>query len=348
VSGAGGTGAAGGVGGGAGGAGGGGAGGAPTASARVFAATSNGVAIWNNIATASGTTAPDTTLGGFSGQALVLVSSGTRLAVYNDARSIYLYDNPATLSAASTPVAIIPATALTGGGAALFSQGASSIVGSNFFLGYGNGRFALFRNFATLSASSLPSAEFTHVNEQLTSASYEPTSDRLFASQVSGSGVVIFTAVSAASGPVTPAAQLSPLSIWGSCIGANSLYGASDAAVHVWRGISTKPAGSAPDATLSDGVSGALYVAIDNDTLAVSEFTDVLLYSGAGSLTTGAHPSKTIATGSGLSAPAKLVRGELFAPHAGGIGIYSTPLATASLRATLTVTGTLKDLLVLP
>lgn len=149
-------------------------------------------------------------------------------------------------------------------------------------------------------------ASFTHASSQLGAAAPDLIANRLFVSQTSGAGILVYESYSAATGDATASFTLdATCTAWALSIAADDLYAACDAPsgtspaeLRIWRGASSLSAARAPDVVIAlpNGVSmrGGLLVVDDTLFLSLSSAARVYVFGGASSLTALSTPTHTI------------------------------------------------------
>jgi hypothetical protein len=255
----------------------------------LIVATNDKVKVWNNADVVENGAPPTFELtialspaGTING----VVATSERLGVVSS-DGIVLFDDLANLDSSSTPTAIIPPTA--------FSADLHGGLGHQFvddegdlWITYGPGRVALFKNFSALTASSEPTAEFTHEWEQIESAAYYAPNDMLFGAQVSGAGLLYYSNAKTKTGTTTPDGAFDSFTGWGSVILGDSLFASWSSDLGVWHGLDADSSPRAPDATLSDP---GLYLDASANAIVVASGTgNVSYFASASSISAGSKP----------------------------------------------------------
>jgi hypothetical protein len=252
-------------------------------------ATSQSVKVWQNADQAATGDAPSFELTvelGEDGYLGGVVATRERVGVVSS-EGLLLFDEPGALDASSTPTAIIPPTAFSGGELGGFDHQFVDAQG-DLWLTYGQGRIALLKDFNLLTASSEPSAEFTHEWEQLASAAYYAPDDILFGAQVSGAGLLYYSNAKTRTGVTVPDGAFDSFTGWGSAVLGNSLFAGWASELGVWHDLDADSSARAPDSTLSD--SGLYLDAAADAVVIATDSGSVDYFASASSLGTGSEP----------------------------------------------------------
>ena len=221
---------------------------------------------------------------------------------------------------------------------------------------------ALFNGASTLGSTSTAQAIFTHPWHQLAGYAFDPVGGRLFASQISGAGLLVWNDAAHATGAKSHDFVLGKEVSWWMSAQDTRLYGVSsgggttNGSVSIWQPVSTLSAPTAPAITNHKliGPTFISYFALRDDTLAVAlENYGVYIYRGASALTADTPPSVQIVDPAlsdsvVVTKLALTANGRLFVLLPDRVLVFrdvtTTPVLAATLKGSLT---TPSDLVVL-
>lgn len=266
----------------AGGAAGGGSSARPSNFPLLVTTTNNKVLVWENADAVKDGAAPSFELPvalGDKGLLTGVVASGERLGVASSV-GLFLFDDLGTLSAASKPTAVISPKAFSVGLGGNFNHQFVDSDG-DLWLTYGQGRVALLKDFDALTAAAKPVAEFTHEWEQLASAAYYAPGDILFATQVSGAGLLYYSKAKTKTGVTSPNGTFDKFNGWQSAVLGSSLFAVGADGLGAWHGLDATSTPRAPDAKRGDA---ELYLDASANAVAVVGDAGTVSYYGTASL----------------------------------------------------------------
>jgi len=322
-------------------------GGDPAVRPRLLVAHAGGVAIWDRADELTADVMPDHDLGGFSGQGLALAADGDRLfaASSGNARSVYIYDGLDALDGASTSPNGIPPSSFNGAINEVWdlhvAGGDNLVITSSEDIG----STRMFPMASTLTTGGMSPARFTHGFQQLRDAVYVPSVDRLFATQVSGAGLIAYDDASSATGDQDLSWALEPGAfVWSAAFHQGDLYASANTELKIWRNIASISSTQAPDVVLDQAgsqLTGVLYFSFQGDTLVVTNKDNVepkvQLFFNASTLSSGAAPDVTIPL-NGLPDDAVLDQtGHLYVRYDEQVLIFSDATTTPTFQASLDI-----------
>jgi hypothetical protein len=284
----------------------------PPIFSRLFVSHMGGVAIWDHAEQLAADVAPNVQLTNeaLSGaHALALANNRLLVAGEDPAAALVAFDGADTLSAGATAVAKIPRLPPLDGGGSTVPFGRLVVdAGDRLWarLGagphYGDG-VALFNGASTLGSTSTAQAVFTHPWHQLAGYAFDPVGGRLFVSQLSGAGLLVWNDAAQATGARSHDFVLSgAVNNWMTIEGTR-LHGVGvdnngmSNGIRIWQPVSTLSAPTEPAITNRKLIGPAYvsYLALRDDTLAVAiENYGVYIYLGASALTADTPPSVQI------------------------------------------------------
>jgi hypothetical protein len=195
---------------------------------------------------------------------------------------------------------------------------------------------------STLGSTTAPAATFTHPNMQLPSFAVETTSQRLFAGQISGTGVIAWNDAMTATGSPPDDFTLSLGAYWGMRVDHDRLYAVGQ---HSGNGTGTGPAVSSgvaiwPSASAITGTTAPIIIkmgyqgggfiqnlALRDDILVVvaRDQKAIMIYKHASALAADVAPDFTITDH--LIAPGRAVidaSHRLYVADTGGVLVFDT------------------------
>jgi hypothetical protein len=311
----------------------------PPGAVPLVVATDHGLLVWNDSAALTTNVAPDITItSNLAPGATAVAVTGDRLYVGRHApgnvgaAAILAFDHAHALTASATPTATItrPYDATT-----LRVDGADDLwVEENQF----GGQVLRFAGASSLGDAATPAATFHHPNDQLPSFAVEETSKRLFAGQISGSGVVAWNDAMTRTGMPADDFTLSGGAYWGMRIDHDRLYAVGSqpvvppggaSSVAIWPNASTL-SGPASPIVLSMGYTGGFIanLALRDDILVVSarDQNRIMIYTHASAMTADRAPDFTI-DDSHMNGPGRLAidhSHRLYVADAAGVLVFAT------------------------
>jgi len=274
-----------------------------------------GVAIWDHPEQLTADVAPNVQLTNddLAEGAHALALAGNRLLVSAEkpAAALLAFDAADSLGSGATAVAKIPRLPPVDGSVSSTPFNSLTVdagdrlwarLGDSPSAGYGDG-VALFNGASTLGSTSTAQALFTHPWHQVWGYAFDPVGGRLFASQGSGAGLLVWNDAAHATGARSHDFVLgNAVSSWMSVqdtrlYGVSAGGGTSNGSIRIWQPVSTLSAPTEPAITNHKLIGPAYisYFVLRADTLAVAiENYGVYIYRGASALTADTPPSVQI------------------------------------------------------
>jgi hypothetical protein len=331
---------------------------------RLFVSHAGGVAVWDHPEALTADVAPTAQLtkDGLAKGAVSLALAGNRLLVSSadPAAALLAFDAADHLGSdatAAAKIAQLPPVAGAHSGTPFNSLTVDA--GDHLWarLGdrssYGDG-VALFTGASTLSSTSSARAVFTHPWLQMAGYAFDPVAGRLFVSQISGAGLLVWNDALHATGAKSHDFVLGQEVSWWMGLQGTRLYGVSsgsgptNASVTVWQPLSALSAPTAPAITNHKLLGPAFisYFDLRDDTLAVAiENYGVYIYRSASTLTADTPPSVQVidpamSTSVVVTKLALTANGRLYVLLPDRVLVFrdatTTPVLAATLKSSLT------------
>jgi hypothetical protein len=316
----------------------------PPAKVPLIVGTGSGLQVWADSASITSDVDPDVTVKGdvangvtaiaISGDRLYVGRKGMAVPPGSDGGSAILaYDGAHTLTASATAAAIVKTP--------LDSDELRVDTADNLWDDVTAGQEVFrYASASTLAATAGPAATFTHPNMQLPSFAVETTSQRLFAGQISGTGVIAWNDAMTATGSPPDDFTLSLGAYWGMRVDHDRLYAvgqhlssgtgpAVESGVAIWANASAIT-GTATPIIIKTGYQGGGFIqnlALRDDILVVvaRDQKAIMIYKHASALSADVAPDFTITDH--LSAPGRAVidaSHRLYIADTGGVLVFDT------------------------
>jgi len=319
-------------------------GGNPPGKVPLIVATGSGLQVWNDSASITTDVAPDVTIAGnnLTDGATALAIAGDRLYVGvhgkllppgNNGATILAYSGAHALTASSTAVATV--------GTPVDSIELRVDTADNLWDDTSAGQEVFrYASASTLGSSATPTATFTHPNMQLPSFAVETTSQRLFAGQISGTGVIAWNDAMTATGSPPDDFTVSLGAYWGMRVDHDRLYAvgqhmdngggpAATAGVAIWPNASALDVATVPIKIQKSYTPGDFIqnLALRDDILVVvaRDQKSIMIYKNASAITGDVAPDFTITDH--LLAPGRAVidaSHRLYVVDTGGVLVFDT------------------------
>jgi hypothetical protein len=310
----------------------------------LIVATGGGLQVWNDSASIVSDVAPDVVVAGngladgvtalaIAGDRLYAGRHGKLLPPGDSGAAILAFSGAHALTAGSTAVAIINTL--------VDSIELRVDTADNLWDDVSAGQEVFrYASASTLGSSATPTATFTHPNMQLPSFAVETTSQRLFAGQISGTGVIAWNDAMTATGSPPDDFTLSLGAYWGMRVDHDRLYAvgqhmnngggpAVETGVAIWPGASALTAAALPIVIKSGYTAGGFVqnLALRDDILVVvaRDQKAIMIYKHASAITGDVAPDFTITDK--LIAPGRAVidaSHRLYVLDTGGVRVYDT------------------------
>ena len=317
----------------------------PPTPVPLIVATGSGLQVWNDSASITSDVAPDAIVAGnnLANGATALAIAGDRLYVGRHGKplppgtdtdsAILAYSGAHALTASSTAVATV--------GTPVDSIELRVDTADNLWDDVAAGQEVFrYASASTLGSSATPTATFTHPNMQLPSFAVETTSQRLFAGQISGTGVIAWNDAMTATGSPPDDFTLSFGAYWGMRVDHDRLYAvgqhdsngggpAIETGVAIWPNASTLGAATTP-IIIKNSYTGGGFVqnlALRDDILVVvaRDQKVIMVYKHASAITGDVAPDFMITDK--LIAPGRAVidaSHRLYVVDTGGVLVFDT------------------------
>ena len=322
-------------------------------------ASTHGILVWRDSAALTADAAPDVTINGF-GLAMgttALAAHGDRLYVGRTANpggilvpALLAFDAAHSLTDSSSPAVQIPrpheATTLR-------VDANDHLWADEANLG---GQVVRFDGASTLAMDATPKAVFTNPKNNLPAFALEPVSDRLYAGQVTGSGIIGWNQASTKTGTLPPdftfaagsytSMQIDTDRLY--CAGGTSSSSGNAVGVTIWPHISGVVLPPPPIHLTTGFALGRLpHLAIANDTLAVAarDENKVFVYLHASAITADRAADAVLTDHIKSPIRVALEGDRLYVADAEGIAIFANVSTTPTFVAKLSAPAT--DLLLL-